>query len=66
MTRALHHPEGLPPHRYTQGMMKADALQFWVDAKALGLITVGQTPRGAKLFALPSYEAPKPSGRVKP
>lgn len=66
MRRALHHPEGLPPHRYTKGMMKADALQFWVDARALGLISVGQTPRGAKLYALSSYECPKPRGPVTP
>lgn len=66
MTRALHAPGGLPPHRYTQGMAKADALQFWVDARALGMISVGLTKRGAKLFALPSYEAPSLRGRVKP
>lgn len=55
LTRALNAPEGLPPHRFTAGMSKADALQFWVDAKALNLMVVGKTERGAKLFALRSY-----------
>ncbi len=57
--RALHNPAGLTPYAYTKGMTKADALQFWVDAKALGLIVVGRSERGAKLLALPSYEVPK-------
>lgn len=58
LTRALHAPEGLTRYQYTRGMTKADALLFWVDAKALGFIGVGQTPRGARLFALPSVEVP--------
>lgn len=59
LTRALHHPEGLSPYEFTRGMTKADALMFWTDAKALGLITVGRSKRGARTFALPSYEAPR-------
>lgn len=59
MTRALHAPEGLTPYEFTKGMTKQDALQFWADAKALGFIGVGKSGRGTKLFALPSYEAPK-------
>jgi hypothetical protein len=66
MHRALHNPDGLPPWKFTQGMTKADALQFWVDAHALGLVRVGTTTRGAKLYALPSYEVPAPRGPVKP
>lgn len=56
MTRAIHAPEGLTPYQFTRGMTKPDSLQFWVDAKALGLIVVGKSPRGAKLLALPSEE----------
>lgn len=59
MTRALHAPAGLTPYDYTRGMTKADSLAFWTDARALGLIVVGQSRRGAKLLALPSYEAPR-------
>lgn len=55
MTRAMHHPEGLSSYEFTRGMTKADSLQFWVDAKALGFVGVGQTIRGARKFALPSY-----------
>lgn len=55
--RALHNPGGLTPYEYTKGMTKADSLAFWVDAKALGLITVGMSSRGA-LIALPSYKVP--------
>ena len=54
-TRALHTPEGASPYEYTKGMTKADALQFWVDAKALGMVGVGKSKRGARLFALPNY-----------
>lgn len=56
--RALHAPEGLTPYQFTKGMAKADALLFWTDAKALGFIRVGTSPRGTRLFALPSYEVP--------
>lgn len=59
LTRALHAPEGLTHYEFTRGMTKADSLAFWVDARALGLIVVGQSRRGAKLLALPSYEAPR-------
>lgn len=59
LTRALHNPGGATPYEYTKGMLKDDALAFWNDAKALGLIVVGQSKRGAKLLALPSYETPK-------
>ena len=59
MTRALHNPHGASPYEYTRGMSKEDALQFWVDARALGLVTVGHSKRGAKLLSLPSYEAPR-------
>lgn len=52
--RAILHPEGLPPHKFTAGFTKADALMFWTDAKAVGLVRVGITPRGARLFAFPS------------
>jgi len=54
MTRALHAPDGLTPYVFTRGMSKADALQFWNDAKALGLRVVGKSARGAKVLALPS------------
>jgi hypothetical protein len=64
--RALHAPEGLTQYEFTKGMTKMDALKFWSDARLLGLISVGQSKRGAKLFALPSYKAPSISGRVKP
>lgn len=57
--RALNNPEGATPYEFTKGMLKADALQFWVDAKALGFVGVGQNKRGTKLFALPNYVAPK-------
>lgn len=57
--RALHAPQGLTPYEFTRGMTKADALMFWTDARALGLITVGQSRRGARMFALPSYKAPR-------
>jgi len=50
--RARANPLGLTPYRFTKGMMKSDALAFWTDAKALGLIVVGTSPRGAKLLAL--------------
>lgn len=56
LTRAMHNPLGLPPWRYTQGLTKDDALQFWNDAKFLGLVRVGTTRRGSPLYALPSYE----------
>lgn len=56
--RALHNPEGLTTREFTAGMPKADALQFWVDAKALGFRVVGVrddgTDLGVKLWALPS------------
>ena len=54
MTRALHAPEGLTPYQFTRGMSKPDSLAFWVDAKALGLVRVGTSPRGARMYALPS------------
>lgn len=54
--RALHNPAGLTPYAFTKGMTKADALMFWVDAKALGFKVVGVSPRGAKVLALPSTE----------
>lgn len=56
--RALHAPEGLTPYEFTKGMSKDDSLKFWSDARLLGLISVGLSKRGAKLFALPSYEVP--------
>lgn len=59
LTRALHAPLGLTPYEFTKGFTKDDALAFWTDARALGLISVGQSRRGAKLFALPSYEVPQ-------
>lgn len=59
LTRALHAPEGLTQYEFTKGFGKVDALRFWSDAKLLGLIVVGQSRRGAKLLALPSYEAPR-------
>lgn len=52
--RARRNPDGLTPYRYTQGFTKADALQFWVDAKTIGLVVVGRSPRGAKVLALPA------------
>lgn len=58
LTRALHAPKGLTRYQYTRGMTKADALLFWVDAKALGFIVVGEQPSGGRLFALPSVEVP--------
>lgn len=54
--RALHAPLGLTPYEFTRGFTKADALMFWTDAKALDLISVGKSKRGARQFALPSYE----------
>lgn len=57
MTRALHNPEGLTPYQFTRGMSKNDSLAFWVDAKALGLVSVGTNSRGTKMFALPSEES---------
>lgn len=56
--RADAHPEGQPAHRFTQGFTKADALQFWVDAQALGLVTVGKTDRGARLMGYPPEHHP--------
>lgn len=53
LARARANPLGLTPYRFTKGMTKLDALQFWNDAKALGLVTVGISPRGAKMLALP-------------
>lgn len=58
LTRALHHPDGLTPYEFTKGMTKDDSLQFWNDAKALGMVGVGQSKRGARKFALPSYKVP--------
>ena len=52
-SRALANPEGLTPYAFTKGFYRDDALQFWQDAKALGLVVVGRSPRGAKLLALP-------------
>lgn len=52
--RALHHPEGLTQYAYTRGMSKDDALQFWNDAKALGLVRLGTSSRGARTFGLRS------------
>lgn len=52
--RAVAHPEGMPPYKYTGGFTKDDALMFWTDAKALGLVVIGKTPRGASLYALPT------------
>lgn len=57
-TRALRHPEGLTPYEFTKGMTKDDSLSFWNDAKFLGLIGVGKSHRGTKLFALPFYKVP--------
>lgn len=54
LARAKASPDGLTPYRYTRGFTKLDALQFWNDAKALGLVVVGTSPRGAKLLALPA------------
>lgn len=54
ITRALNNPEGLTAYAYTKGMTKADALQFWNDAKALGLVTLGWSPRGARTLGLRS------------
>lgn len=59
MTRALHAPDGLTPYEFTRGFAKADALMFWADAKAIGLVGVGRSKRGARRFALPSYEVPR-------
>ena len=59
LTRALHAPEGLTPYEFTRGFSKSDALAFWADAKALGLIGVGKSKRGSRKFALPSYECPR-------
>lgn len=52
-SRALANPEGLTPYAFTKGFYRDDALRFWQDAKALGLVVVGRSPRGAKLLALP-------------
>lgn len=54
LTRALHAPQGLTPYAYTRGMSKADALMFWTDAKALGLVRLGTSERGARTFGLRS------------
>lgn len=54
--RALHAPHGLTPYGYTRGMSQRDALQFWNDARALKLVTVGRSSHGVKLLALPSIE----------
>lgn len=59
MTRALNNPEGLTPYAFTKGMTKADALMFWTDAKALGLITLGKSDRGARTFGLRSVVVSK-------
>ena len=68
MHRALHAPEGLTQRKFAAGMEKADALLFWVDVKALGMIVVGKTRAGAKLYALPSVEvsATAPSADLLP
>ncbi len=52
--RAIHNPDGLTHYTFTAGMSKADAAQFWVDAKALGFRVVGENDGGVKLWALPS------------
>lgn len=57
--RALHNPQGITPYEFTRGFTKEDALMFWTDARALGLVGVGRSKRGGRLFALPSYEAPR-------
>lgn len=51
--RAAAHPDGLPTWKLTHGFPKVDALQFWNDAAALGLVKVGETERGARTFAFP-------------
>lgn len=58
LARARANPDGLTPYKFTKGMTKADALQFWNDAKALGLVVVGKSPRGAKILALPLTAGP--------
>lgn len=52
LSRAMANPSGLTPSGYTKGFYKSDALAFWKDAKALGLVVVGRSPRGAKVLAL--------------
>ena len=48
-----------PGTRYmlTKGFTKTDALQFWNDARAIGLVAVGVSPRGGKLFGYPTRSA---------
>ncbi len=58
LTRALHAPEGLTAYAYTKGMVKADAMAFWTDAKALGFVGLGTNQRGTKLFGLRSEVCP--------
>lgn len=56
--RAFANPAGLTQYEFTQGFTKDNALQFWNDAKALGLVVVGTSPRGAKLLAFPEGMCP--------
>lgn len=57
MTRALHAPAGLTYYEFTKGFPKLDAEQFWVDAKAIGLRSIGRSRLGDLLLALPSKPA---------
>lgn len=57
MTRALHAPAGLTYYEFTRGFPKAEAEQFWVDAKAIGLYSIGRSRLGDLLLALPSKPA---------
>jgi hypothetical protein len=45
--------DGLTAYSYTRGFPKYDAMQFWNDAKALGLVRNGNTPRGTARYKLP-------------
>ena len=45
--------DGLTAYAYTRGFGKYDAMQFWNDAKAIGLVRNGNTPRGTARYVLP-------------
>lgn len=51
--------DGLTAYSYTRGFGKYDAMQFWNDAKALGLVRNGNNSRGTARYKLPTPAKPE-------
>lgn len=56
--RMRANPDGLVRWEITRGFVKADALEFWNDLRALGIHTyMGFNARGTKVYAFPGVKS---------